>query len=136
MPPEQQDLVQSSFKKVVPIADQAAVIFYNELFARDPSLRSMFANDMAEQRRKPMAMFGTAVANLKSWETIEAAVQTLGARHVAYGVKPSQYGTVGAALIATLETGLGAEFTPETRDAWVACYRAVSAEMLKGAAVV
>jgi hemoglobin-like flavoprotein len=135
MTPEHQDLVQESFKKIAPIADQAAVIFYDELFSRDPSLRPMFSDDMTEQRRKLMAMLGTAVANLKSWDAIEAAIRTLGTRHVTYGVKPSQYETVGAALIATLEKGLGEGFTHETRDAWVACYTAVSSEMLNGAAV-
>ncbi len=133
MTPTQQDLVQSSFAKVAPIADQAAVIFYDDLFARDPRLRSLFPDDMTEQRRKLMAMLGTAVANLKSWDSIAAAVRALGARHVGYGVVASDYETVGAALIATLAKGLGDAFTPDTREAWIACYAAVSAEMLSAA---
>jgi hemoglobin-like flavoprotein len=36
---------------------------------------------------------------------------------------------VGGALIATLETGLGDDFTPQVRDAWTACYTAIAAEM-------
>jgi len=130
MTPTQQDLVQSSFAKVAPIADQAAVIFYDELFARDPALRKLFPEDMTEQRRKLMAMLATAVNNLKTWEKIQAAVQLLGARHVSYGVKPSHYETVGAALLATLAKGLGADFDEQTKDAWTACYAAVSSEML------
>ena len=133
MTPTQQDLVQSSFAKVAPIADQAAIIFYDDLFQRDPKLRPLFKGDMAEQRRKLMAMLATAVANLKSWETIAPAVRALGLRHAGYGVEPSHYGTVGSALIATLEKGLGDNFTPEIREAWLACYAAVSAEMLAGA---
>jgi hemoglobin-like flavoprotein len=134
MTPAQQDLVQSSFAKVAPIADQAAIIFYDDLFARDPSLRSLFPDDMTEQRQKLMTMLATAVANLKSWETIAAAVQALGARHVAYGVQQGHYDTVGASLITTLEKGLGDEFTPEVREAWIACHQAVSAEMLTAGA--
>lgn len=130
MTPTQQDLVQSSFAKVAPIADQAAVIFYDELFARDPALRSMFPEDMTEQRRKLMVMLATAVNNLKTWDKIQAAVQMLGARHATYGVRPSHYDTVGAALLATLAKGLGADFDAQTKDAWVACYAAVSSEML------
>lgn len=130
MTPAQQALVQASFAKVAPIADTAATLFYDDLFARDPRLRALFKGDMAEQRRKLMVMLGTAVANLGRWHTIAAAVRALGQRHIAYGVRPSDYDTVGAALIATLEKGLGDAFTADVRDAWLACHTAVTAEML------
>lgn len=130
MTPEQKDLVQASFAKVVPIADQAAILFYDELFNQDPSLRSLFPDDMTEQRRKLMATLATTVSHLRNWDAIASAVQALGQRHVAYGVKSSDYDTVGAALIATLEKGLGDAFTTEVREAWIACYVAISAEMM------
>jgi hemoglobin-like flavoprotein len=130
MTPEQQTLVRNSFAKVAPIADTAAALFYDELFERDPALRSLFKPDMTEQRQKLMAMLATAVANLGEWEKISAAVKALGRRHVSYGVKPADYQTVGAALIATLEKGLGADFTPEVRAAWLACISTVAGEML------
>lgn len=133
MTPEQQILVQTSFAKVAPIADQAATLFYDDLFQRNPRLRSLFKEDMTEQRRKLMSMLGTAVANLRQWEQIALAVQTLGQRHVAYGVAPEDYATVGAALIATLEKGLGDAFTDNVREAWTACYAAIVAEMARGA---
>jgi hemoglobin-like flavoprotein len=129
MTPAQKVLVQASFAKVAPIADVAATLFYEDLFQRDPRLRPLFKEDMTEQRQKLMAMLGTAVANLGNWEKIAAAVQALGRRHVDYGVKPDDYTAVGMALIATLEKGLGDEFTPEVRDAWLSCYAAVTAEM-------
>lgn len=134
MTPEQQVLVQTSFAKVAPMADTAASLFYEDLFRRNPRLRSLFRPNMAEQRQKLMSMLGTAVANLRDWEKIEAAVQALGRRHVEYGVDAADYETVGAALIATLEKGLGADFTPDVRAAWLACYAEITAEMLRGAA--
>ena len=130
MTPEQQSLVKRSFAKVAPIADDAAKLFYDELFHRAPALRSLFKPDMTEQRQKLMAMLGTAVANLGEWQKISAAVQALGRRHVGYGVKAIDYQTVGAALIATLEKGLGEHFTPTVRDAWLACIQKVAGEML------
>lgn len=130
MTPEQQMLVQTSFAKVAPIADTAAQLFYDDLFQREPRLRALFKNDMAEQRQKLMSMLGMAVANLQHWDRIAAAVQALGARHATYGVVPADYDTVGTALIATLEKGLGHDFTPDVRDAWLACYTAVVGEML------
>lgn len=133
MNPHQIELVQTSFGKVAPIADQAAVIFYEELFARDPSLRALFADDMTEQRRKLMTMLGTAVNGLRNWEAVQPVVAQLGARHVGYGVRPEHYATVGAALLAALATGLGPDFTPEVEAAWTEVYGALSSEMLKAA---
>ena len=42
MTPEQVTLVQESFELVVPIAETAAVLFYDRLFELDPSLRPLF----------------------------------------------------------------------------------------------
>lgn len=130
MNPQQIFLVQSSFASVAPIADAASVIFYDELFERDPSLRPLFKDDLTEQRRKLMMMLGMAVNGLGDWDATSAVVRSLGQRHGGYGVQKSHYDTVGAALIATLEKGLGDAFTPEVRDAWTACYGLVSAEMI------
>jgi len=85
MTPEQQILVQTSFAQVAPIADAAASLFYDDLFQRDPRLRTLFKTDMAEQRRKPIAMLGTAVANLQQWDKVQAAVQALGRRPAGRG---------------------------------------------------
>jgi hemoglobin-like flavoprotein len=128
--PSQQLLVRNSFTKVEPIADAAAVMFYDELFERDPRLRDLFKNDMAEQRQKLMQMLAVAVAHLHDWENVSSAIRALGQRHRGYGVSPADYGTVGAALIATLERGLGPEFTPDVREAWLACITAIATEML------
>jgi hemoglobin-like flavoprotein len=129
---KQTELVQTSFDKVKPISDAAAVLFYDELFAMDPSLRSLFKSDMAEQRVKLMAMLATAVTNLGRWESLVPVLRELGRRHRRYGVKSKHYQTVGAALLATLEKGLGKDFTPEVREAWVVCYTSIAREMMEG----
>jgi len=128
--PSQQQLVRASFAKIEPIADTAAMMFYDELFERDPKLRHLFKNDMAEQRKKLMQMLAVAVAHVHDLETISAAIRALGERHRGYGVSPADYDTVGNALIATLERGLGPEFTLPVREAWLACISAIAAEML------
>ena len=133
MTPEQEALVQASFAKVAPIAEPAAEIFYQRLFALDPNLRALFAEDMTEQRRKLMAMLGSAVANLNQWASVAPLVRAMGLRHRGYGVRLADYDTVGAALIATLETGLGDAFTEPVRQAWFACYALVAGEMIAGA---
>jgi len=123
---QQVNLVQDSFKQVAPIADVAADLFYARLFELDPTLRPMFRGDMREQGRKLMQMLSVAVNGLNSLEKIVPAVQDLGKRHVAYGVRAQDYQTVGAALLWTLEQGLGSEFTPDVKEAWTAVYTLVA----------
>ena len=123
MTPEQNAAVEGSFRRLAPIAEPAAAMFYAKLFALDPSLRQLFARtDLAAQGRKLMSAIGFVVANLRRPEQLLPAVAELGRRHAGYGVQPAHYATVGAALLATLEEGLGSDFTPATRDAWAAAY--------------
>lgn len=129
MTPEKIKLVQDSWAIVKPISDQAADLFYNKLFELDPSLKPMFKTPQAEQGRKLMAMLNTAVLGLNNLESIVSAIQDMGKRHVAYGVKDEHYDTVAEALIWTLATGLGAHFTDDVKDAWVETYTLVATTM-------
>ena len=129
MTPQQISLVQASFQKVVPIAGTAADLFYDRLFETAPQVRMLFPDDLSEQKKKLMAMLGTAVANLHKLETILPAVKALGERHKGYGVTVDHYAPVGAALLWTLEQGLGPDFTPDTRAAWTEAYTALAGVM-------
>jgi hemoglobin-like flavoprotein len=130
-------LVQETFRKVQPIADQAAALFYGRLFEIDPSTRALFrTTDMTEQGRKLMAAIGMVVASLRGMERIMPALAALGAKHAGYGVTPAQYETVGAALLWTLRQGLGTAFTKEVEQAWAAAYGAVAQAMQAGEAAL
>jgi hemoglobin-like flavoprotein len=129
MTPQQIELVQTSFKKVVPIAGTAADLFYDRLFETAPEVRSMFPQDMKEQKAKLMGMLGTAVSHLHKLDEILPAVKALGERHKGYGVTAAHYAPVGAALLWTLEKGLGPDFTPEVKEAWTVTYTALAGVM-------
>lgn len=136
MTPQQIELVQSTWKKVLPIADTAAEMFYAKLFSMDPAVKPLFKGDMKSQGKKLMAMIGTAVSGLTQLDTIVPAVQALGRRHVNYGVKDQHYATVGAALLWTLEQGLGEAFTAEVKTAWATAYGVLANTMKEAAATV
>jgi hemoglobin-like flavoprotein len=136
MTPEQVTMVQESFTKVVPIAGAAADLFYDRLFEIAPEVRSLFPDDLAEQKKKLVAMLATAVTNLHQVDSIVPAVQELGKRHVAYGVTPKMYEPVGAALLWTLEKGLGDAFTPPVKAAWTETYMTLAGVMQNAAAGV
>ncbi len=123
-------LVQGSFEKVAPIADVAAGLFYKRLFELDPSLRPMFPADLTEQKKKLMQMLTVAVRGLNRLDQIVPAVQALGRRHAGYHVKAEHYATVANALLWTLEQGLGPDFTPDVKAAWVEVYTVLADTMI------
>lgn len=133
MTPQQITLVKESFIKVLPIKDVAAAAFYDRLFTVDPSLKPLFKGDMQSQGRKLMTAIGTVVAALDRLDTVLPTVQDLARRHVGYGVKNSHYATVGGALLDTLASAFGDEFTPELRDAWATAYGILSGAMIEAA---
>jgi hemoglobin-like flavoprotein len=134
MTPQQIDLVQQTFADVKPIAATAAELFYNRLFTLEPSLRPMFKGDIRQQGRMLVSMIGAAVNGLNNLYTLEPVVRGLGARHAGYGVRDEHCAIVGAALLWTLEQGLGEKFTAEVRDAWAAAYGLLADVMMLGAA--
>jgi nitric oxide dioxygenase len=130
MTPDQTKLVQQSFAKVAPISDQAATIFYNRLFEVAPQVKAMFPENMTEQRKKLMATLAVVVNGLSDLPSILPAASALAIRHVSYGARREHYPVVGAALLYTLEQGLGAAWTPEVAAAWTAAYDTLSSYMM------
>jgi nitric oxide dioxygenase len=132
MTPQQITLVQQSWTQVEPMAEQAASLFYGRLFETDPSTRPLFTRStIPEQGRKLMQMITVVVRGLDHVEELLPAIQGLARRHVDYGVRREHYASVGAALLWTLEQGLGAAYTPQVREAWTEAYGLLSSVMLQ-----
>ncbi|PHS18600.1 MAG: hemin receptor [Kangiella sp.] len=125
----QKQLVQSSFNKVVPIAEKAADIFYKKLFEYAPEVKPLFKGNLKEQGKKLMTMLGMAVKGLDDLNKLVPVLQRLADNHVQYGVKAEHFTPVGNALLYTLRVGLGDDFTHETRQAWVDTFRIVASTM-------
>ena len=134
MTPTEVGLIKASWAAVEPIADDAAGLFYGRLFELDPALQRLFRRtDMAAQRKVLMQTLAVVVKSLDRLDQIVPAVQALGRRHAGYGVRAAHYDTVGAALLWTLEQGLGDAFTPEVRGAWTEAYGTLASVMIDAA---
>ena len=133
MTPEQVRLVRTTWRRLGPRGGGAGPLFYDRLFALEPTLRPLFEADMDEQGRKLVEMIDTAVSHLDRLDVLVPALEKLGRRHADYGVKDTHYDTVGEALLWTLERGLGESFNDEVRAAWAAVY-ALLAKTMKDAA--
>ena len=134
MTQEELYLVQSSWEKVRPISRQAAEMFYLRLFDVAPELQTLFKGDMRTQGQRLMNMIDTAVRELERRDRLVPMLQELGRRHAGYGVKDADYDAVAAALLWTLEKGLGEAFTDEVRLAWTSTYTLLADTMKSAAA--
>ena len=126
-------LVQDSWARVEPMAAAAGTLFYTNLFAAAPELQALFKGDMVAQATKLMQMISVAVGKLDQLDALVPVLQQLGQRHAGYGVVPAHYAVVGAALLNTLDQGLGPAFTPETRQAWTEVYGMMARVMVDAA---
>ena len=129
MDPIKINLVQSTWSRMLPISEAAAVLFYNRLVEIDPSTKILFMGDMTNQGRKLIQMITAAVNGLNDMDSLIPVVQDLGGRHHRYGVTEAHYGSVASALLWTLEQGLGDAFTPEVNSAWSETYMLIAGVM-------
>lgn len=128
------ELVQWSWAKVMPISDAAAALFYERLFTLDPSVRPLFKNDIAEQKKKLMQTLAVAVDGLNNLPKLVPVLQSLGVRHQGYMVAEHHYDVVGEALLWTLREGLGDAFSSDVETAWKEVYGLIADVMKKAAA--
>lgn len=139
---EDKEHIRRSWKLVIPIAETAADLFYKRLFELKPEYRGLFPENMAAQKSKLVRMLAFIVKALdypeSAWrdevsesEDLLLVLLALGRRHQAlYRVPREAYGSVGEALLWTLDYGLGEAFSPPVRAAWTAVYKAVSTTMI------
>lgn len=131
------ELLESSFAKIKPQAEEFAASFYENLFSANPSVKPLFSTtDMKKQRKKLISALVLVVESLRKPEVLKAVLQDLGARHVGYGTIAEYYPLVGEALLKTFETHLKEDWTAEVKQAWVDAYGVITNVMLEGAGYV
>ncbi|MGB0087349.1 MAG: globin domain-containing protein [Rhodomicrobiaceae bacterium] len=144
MTPAQLRVLQRSFAKIEPIADQFGTVFYNRLFTIAPEIKPMFRTDLKAQQAKFMKVITEVVQlHLRSVVSLPVTAQASasavlpgafwsGKLHAAYGVRMEDYATMKSALVWALEKTLGAECTDEVKDAWSTAYDIVVGAMEPG----
>ncbi|PYE86176.1 globin domain-containing protein [Pseudoroseicyclus aestuarii] len=133
MTPREIELVQTSFARILPQREEAGVRFYEILFARDPSLQSMFRGDMVSQADKLIGTLAPVVDGLHDLRGILPVAERLAVQHVAYGVKAEHYDLVGEALLDMFEGQLGPAFCVTTRASWRRAYTVIAGAMVRAA---
>jgi hemoglobin-like flavoprotein len=144
MTPAQLRVLQRSFAKIEPVADQFGTIFYNRLFTIAPEIKPLFRTDLKAQQSKFMKVIAEVVQlHLRSIVSLPVTAQAAnsavlpgaywsGKLHAAYGVRMEDYEIMKSALVWALEKTLGEECTDDVKDAWSTAYDVVVAAMQEG----
>ena len=93
-----QELVQTTFARLAMMPEVAGALFYERLFATNPSFRPLFKNDMRIQVGRLMTMLAMVVYNLHQPDHVLPAIHQLAIRHVEYGVKLADYDALREAV--------------------------------------
>lgn len=130
----QVELVENSFAKIKPYANEFVDSFYQELFRENPKLKVLFkGTDMNKMHKKLLESLVLLVENLRKPMVLRPVLKDLGARHKSYGVIEQYYPAVGTALLTTFQKYIPDDWTPEVRRAWTDTFQAVSQIMVEGA---
>jgi hemoglobin-like flavoprotein len=85
---------------------------------------------MEKQHLKLMNTIAAIVGTVENHALCQSIISNTARQHAQFGVTSSQLAAFGDALILSLEEQFGSAFTPELREAWIALYEIVQAEMI------
>jgi nitric oxide dioxygenase len=144
MTPSQLRVLQRSFARMEPHAQEFGRVFYQRLFTIAPEIRPLFRTDLKAQQDKFMKVIKEVVKlHLRSMVALPVTAQATssavlpgafwsGKLHAAYGVRLEDYAIMKSALVWALEKILAEECTDEVKEAWSSAYDIVVGAMQEG----
>ncbi|MFO1049641.1 MAG: adenylate/guanylate cyclase domain-containing protein [Geminicoccaceae bacterium] len=112
-------LVQSTIKPLLLDSNGFARRFYPRFFRAAPEVERLFVNGTEAQGEMLEFMLRSLVFGLGRTNHLALGLQTLGQKHVAYGVEPRHYDVFRQALLETIEETLGpTRYLPDIAEAW------------------
>ena len=137
----QKVLVEESWKSVEKLGlETVGVLLFKNVFEAAPEALQLFSfrdepnlyesSIMKWHGSNVVKHVGVAVGGLRDLDNLVPALEALGAKHNNRDILPVHFDVVGAAMLKTLEMGLGDQFTPEVREAWATTYGTVANVMM------
>ena len=127
------DTLRSSFELLAPNADKMVSRFYDELFARFPAVKPLFANTTkAKQQKKLVSALKLVIANLDNPDALVPVLTDMGKRHQGYGAEAAHYGAVADTLLDVMKEFAGKAWTNKVHQAWSDALNLVAKTMLGG----
>ena len=125
---------QRSIARLLDDHTEFAERFYANMFAMQPELETLFVNGVGAQGAMLSHMLRSVVSGLERRKHVTIGLQTLGRRHVGYGVDPAHYETFRVAMLKTIGDALGAGMTSEVEESWSRTLDVILGQMKVGAA--
>jgi hemoglobin-like flavoprotein len=135
MTPEDIKIVQESWRKVDPVKEIAAGLFYTRLFELDPLLRAFCGGDLKARQTRFTQVLTATVRGLARFDMLLPAVRQFGMRHPLPGEIEQHHANVANALLWMLEMALRKDFTAEVKGAWIKIYGVLSQTIRNGVPV-
>jgi hemoglobin-like flavoprotein len=124
--PQQVELIRSTFALLEPKSGVAALAFFQRLFALDPRLRALISGDIDAEAEQLMTLLRAATTLADQPRALQAKFARDGSRLFHPSAGQENRAVVGEALLWSLGTTLGREFTTEARVAWAALVAAAT----------
>jgi len=124
-------LIETSFEKLAPNANELAKLFYKELFEKYPSVKPLFKNTrIKNQEKKLVSALSTVVSSLRKPDELEAVLIGLGNKHIKYGAKPEHYEAVIETLLEVMANTAGNEWSEKIENTWRQALNSVASTMI------
>ncbi len=124
--------LESSFKLLAPRGEELVDQFYARLFAENPSVRPMFPESLADQKKKFLAGLVLVFENIRNPEKLAEPLKKLGGRHEWYGTKVEHYPVIRDVLIYVMSEMAGNQENDQLTEDWTTALNLVASIMAKG----
>ena len=126
-------LAQRSIGRLLDDPSAFAAQFYANMFAMRPELEGLFVNGTGAQGAMLSHMLRSVVSGLERRKHVTIGLQTMGRKHVGYGVELDHYDTFRAAMLKTISDVMGAGLTREIEESWSETLDVILGLMKEGA---
>ncbi|HEV7318800.1 MAG TPA: adenylate/guanylate cyclase domain-containing protein [Ensifer sp.] len=126
-------LAQRSIGRLLNDPSVFAEQFYANMFAMRPELEGLFSNGTVSQGAMLSHMLRSVVSGLERRKHVTIGLQTLGRKHVGYGVELDHYDTFRAAMLKTIGDVMGGDMTHEMAESWSNTLDVILGQMKEGA---
>lgn len=130
---DQIERLGASYQLLEPRLDQLVSDFYDRLFLAAPQVRSMFPQDMSNQKQHLGGAIKLVAKHIANIDQLAQPLREMGARHVGYGAQEAHYPVVRDTLVASMAEISGYAWTQNLTNDWTAALNAVAGYMLEGA---
>ncbi|MDW6023348.1 hypothetical protein SAZ10_16455 [Mesorhizobium sp. BAC0120] len=111
-------LILGSFRELIPMAEQADVLFNARLLDTCPDVYRLFAADVDPKDRTLVGTLRLIFGHINRFGAILPTVRALAGSHKVFRLIEVYYHELAEVLIWTLRRSLGFRFTTEVERAW------------------